>query len=57
MKTKHIITLIAGFMVFCGFGMIHADALVARIGSILLGVGSLILIIQLYRSMSEKGEK
>lgn len=57
MKTKHIITLIAGFMVFCGFGMIHADALVARIGSILLGVGSLILIIQLYRSMGEKGEK
>lgn len=57
MKTKHIITLVAGFMVFCGFGMIHANAFVSRIGSILLGLGSLVLIIQLYRSISEKKEE
>lgn len=57
MKTRHIITLVAGFMVFCGFGMIHANAFISRIGSILLGLGSLVLIIQLYRSISKKEEE
>lgn len=51
---KKIMSIIAAVLVFFGFGMIHSPSpIVERLGSMLIGIGSLWLIIVLIKSIKK----
>lgn len=58
MKLKTILTVIAAACIFFGFGMIHASSsVIEKTGSVLIGIGSLYLIILLIRSIYGSNSK
>lgn len=52
MKLKSSLTIAAAILIFLGFGMIHATTQwVEKTGSLMIGIGSLYLIVLLIRSI------
>jgi len=55
---KRALSFIAAFLVFSGFGMIHAGTdLIEKMGSVLIGLGALYFLILLYKSIKKDEEK
>ena len=58
MKIKTIFTVIAAACIVVGFGMIHAtNSSIEKAGSILIGIGTIYLIILLIRSIYQGKNK
>lgn len=49
--------IFAMVLVFLGFGMIHGSSKVEKIGSFMIGLGSLYLIMVIAKSIGNKPEK
>ncbi|MBN2805106.1 MAG: hypothetical protein JXR22_00465 [Prolixibacteraceae bacterium] len=52
-----VIKIVAAFLIFAGFGMIHASTqVIERLGSIFIGIGALyfILLLVFYKPLEQK---